>query len=184
MKYIYLSSRLKSPGKKQAKKIWKTLSKEPNYHIAKDFLNGLTWEKNDAWRMFLYDDEKKELVGTLQVTKIEDNGIKYINLNWVYIDENYRKQNLCYELIKQAILKNEKLKWSKLIRVVMAGDMPILKCLIKVFKELNYKVKKYKSDVWEKQNIKKIKNISFENAVTWAKKEIEFDNWPVLFFDK
>ena len=49
-----------------------------------------------------------------------------------------------------------------LIKVVIAGGESILKCLIKVFKELKYKIQKYKSDTTE--NIKQLKSINPDEA--------------------
>jgi len=70
----------------------------------------------------------------------EENGITFLLIVFTFIEEEYRGRNLCYEIVKRTILKNEaKGSGSMLIKVVIAGGESILKCLIKVFKELKYK---------------------------------------------
>jgi hypothetical protein len=67
-----------------------------------------------------------------------------------------------------------------LIKAVIAGGESILKCFIKVFKELNYKIQKYKSDKIE--NIKQLKFIKSEEAIKIEKKNFKTDVWQTLFF--
>ena len=97
----------------------------------------------------------------------------------VYIDDNYRGRNLCKELVKQTILKNEMRNKTNLIKVVIAGGMPILKCLLSVFKELNYIIKKYKT---KNENIQILKNIRPSTAIKIEQSNYENDIWQTLFF--
>ena len=71
-------------------------------------------------------------------------------------------------------------KRKMLIKAVIAGGESNLKCLIKVFKELNYKIQKYKSDKIE--NIKQLKFITSEEAIKIEKKNFKTDVWQTLFF--
>jgi hypothetical protein len=110
----------------------------------------------------------------------EDSGKKYGLLVWVFIENQYREKKLCYEIVKRTIIKNEKKK-NNLIKVVIAGGFPILKCLIKVFEELKYKIKKYNSS---KEDITNLKLITYEQALEIEKKNYKYDKWQTLFFEK
>ena len=111
--------------------------------------------------MFLFDKDK--IIGVCEVMEEEENGITFLLIVFTFIEEEYRGKNLCYEIVKKTILKNEeKRQGSILIKVVIAGGESILKCLIKVFKELKYKIQKYKSDTTE--NIKQLKSINPDEA--------------------
>ena len=136
-------------------------------------------KEEKRWGIFLYDKDKNEIVGVCEVISQEEDGIKFLLIVYIFIDKNYRGNNQCYELVKQTILKTEK-KGGMLIKVVIAGGEPILKCLIKVFKELNYKILKYKSDI--KENITNLKTITFEDAIRIEKRNQRSDDWQTLFF--
>jgi hypothetical protein len=76
--------------------------------------------------------------------------------------------------------KNEK-KGGMLIKVVIAGGLPMLKCLIKVFKEFKYKIQKYKSD--KDENINELKIIKSDKAIIIEIKNFDYDlGWQTLFF--
>lgn len=170
MKYIYISNRTKEKLE---------LSKLPTPHILQSYKNIKT--SNNRWGMFLFDKDKNEIVGVCEFMKDQEDGIKFLLLVYVFIDEKYRGNNQCYELVKQGILKNEK-KSDNLIKVVIAGGEPILKCLIKVFSELKYKIHKYKSD--KEENIKNLKKITFKDAIKIEKKNYKLDIWQTLFFSQ
>ena len=70
---------------------------------------------------------------------------------------------------------------TNLIKVVIAGGMPILKCILSVFKELNYTIKKYKT---KNENIQILQNIRPETAIKIEQSNYESDIWQTLFFDK
>ena len=74
----------------------------------------------------------------------------------------------------------KKKKGSVLIKAVIAGGEPILKCLLTVFNELKYKIQKYKSD--KNENIKELKFITREQAIKIEKKNLKTDMWQTLFF--
>ena len=167
---MYISNRTKENLK---------LSKLPTEHILSSYKNIKKF--NNRWGMFLHEKDKNEIVGVCEVMKEEEDGIKLLLLVFIFIDKEYRGKNQCYELVKRTILKNEK-KSNKLIKVVIAGGEPILKCLIKVFKDLNYNIKKYKSD--KKEDIKNLKKITFEDAIKIEKKNYLNDIWQTLFFYK
>ena len=64
----------------------------------------------------------------------------------VFLEEEYRGKKICYELLKRTIIKHEKNKGKpNLIKIVNAQGIGMLKCSLRVFKELNYKIKIYKS---------------------------------------
>jgi hypothetical protein len=129
--------------------------------------------------MFLFD--KNELVGVCEVMYEVEEGIPILLIVFMFIDEKYRKKNLCYELLKRTILQNNKMGgYSMLIKVVIAGGVSILKCLIKVFNELKYNIHKYKSD--EEEDIKKLKIITSEDAIKIETKNYKSDIWQTLFF--
>jgi hypothetical protein len=168
MKYIYISNKTKDNFK---------LIELPSHHIHQSYKT--IKKSNNIWGMFLFDKDK--IIGVCEVMEDEENGITFLLISYVLIDEEYRGKNLCYELVKRTILKNEKKgKGSMLIKVVIAGGEPILKCLIKVFNELNYKIQKYKSD--KKENIKQLKFITSEEAIKIEKKNLNTDMWQTLFF--
>ena len=70
---------------------------------------------------------------------------------------------------------------TNLIKVVIAGGMPILNCLLSVFKELNYTVKKYKT---KDENIQTLQNILSKTAIKIEQSNYENDIWQTLFFEK
>tara|TARA_Y100000389_G_scaffold202132_1_gene246621 strand:+ start:64 stop:594 length:531 start_codon:yes stop_codon:yes gene_type:complete len=171
-KYKYISDRTKEDL---------VLSKLPTKHILQSY-NMIKKKKTKGekrWGIFLFDEEKNEIIGVCEVISQKEDGVKVLLIVYTFIDENYRGNRLCYELVKKTILKNEEKKGT-LIKVVIAGGEPILKCLIKVFKELKYKVKKYKSD--EEEDIHKLKTITFEDAIKIEKKNKKTDCWQTLFF--
>ena len=175
--YKYISDRTKEDL---------VLSKLPSTHILQSY-NTIKKKKNSGekrWGMFLFDKSPvpgmgDEIIGVCEVISLKEDGVKILLVAYTFIDKKYRGKNLCYELIKRTILKNEEKKGT-LIKVVIAGGEPILKCLIKVFKELKYKVKKYKSD--EKEDIHKLKTITFEDAIKIEKKNKKTDCWQTIFF--
>jgi sulfatase maturation enzyme AslB (radical SAM superfamily) len=99
-----------------------------------------------------------------EVLAEKENGVEILLITYVFIDEQYRGKKQCYELVKKTILKHQ----GSLIKVVIAGGEPILKCLIKVFKDLKYKIKKYKSD--DKEDISNLKTITYEDVLKIEKK--------------
>jgi hypothetical protein len=136
-------------------------------------------KKNNYWGIFLRD--KDEIIGNTMVTYEKKDNIDYLHLVSVYIVEKYRGRNLCKALVEQTIIKNEMQKKTNLIKVVIAGGIPILKCLLSVFKELNYTIKKYKTKT---ENIKMLQNIRPETAIKIEQSNYENDIWQTLFFDK
>ena len=167
MKYIYISDKTKDNFK---------LIELPRTNIRQSFKN-IKKSKN-KWGIFLFDKDK--IIGVCEVMEEEENGITFLLIVFTFIEEEYRGRNLCYEIVKRTILKNEKKSKPKLIKVVIAGGEPILKCLIKVFKELKYKIQKYKSDTTE--NIKQLKFITSDEAFKIEKKNLKTDSWQTLFF--
>ena len=168
MKYIYISDKTKDNF---------NLIELPSTNIRQSFKN-IKKSKN-KWGMFLFDKDK--IIGVCEVMKEEENGIIFLLIVFTFIEEEYRGKNLCYEIVKKTILKNEeKRQGSILIKVVIAGGESILKCLIKVFKELNYIIQKYKSDTTE--NIKQLKFITSDEAFKIEKKNLKTDSWQTLFF--
>ena len=115
------------------------------------------------------------------VTYEKEDNIEYLLLVSVYIDDKYRGRNLCKGLIEQTILKNEMRNKTNLIKVVIAGGMPILKCLLSIFKGRDYTIKKYKTKV---ENIQILQNIRPETAIKIEQSNYENDIWQTLFFDK
>ena len=168
MKYIYISNKTKDNF---------NLIELPSRNILQSYKN--IKKSNNKWGMFLFDKDK--IIGVCEVMEEEENGITFLLIVYTFIEEEYRGKNLCYEIVKRTILKNKKKgKGSVLIKVVIAGGESILKCLIKVFKELNYKIQKYKSDKTE--NIKQLKFITSEEAIKIEKKNLKTDIWQTLFF--
>jgi GNAT superfamily N-acetyltransferase len=110
----------------------------------------------------------------------EDN-IDYLLLVAVYINDKYRGRKLGKALIEQTILKNEMQNKTNLVKVVIAGGMPMLKCLLSVFTELNYTIKKYNTT---NENIQMLQNILPETAIKIEQSNYESDIWQTLFFDK
>jgi hypothetical protein len=169
MKYIYVSYRTKDT-------FVNNITEKPSYDIVKSYSN-IKKNKN-RWGFFLVD--KNKIIGNSEIMYEEDSGKKYGLLVWVFIENQYREKKLCYEIVKRTIIKNEKKK-NNLIKVVIAGGFPILKCLIKVFEELKYKIKKYNSS---KEDITNLKLITYEQALEIEKKNYKYDKWQTLFFEK
>ena len=168
MKYIYISNKTKDNF---------SLIELPSTNIRQSYKT--IKKSNNKWGIFLFDKDK--IIGVCEVMEEEENGITFLLIVYTFIDEEYRGKNLCYEIVKRTILKNEKKgKGSMLIKVVIAGGEPIFKCLIKVFNELKYKIQKYKSD--KKENIKQLKFITSEEAIKIEKKNLKTDMWQTLFF--
>jgi hypothetical protein len=136
-------------------------------------------KRNNYWGIFLRD--KDEIIGNTMVTYEKEDNIDYLLLVSVYIDDKYRGRNLCKALVEQTILKNEMQNKTGLIKVVIAGGMQILKCLLSVFKKLNYTIKKYKT---KDENIQRLQNIRPETAIKIEQSNYENDVWQTLFFDR
>ena len=168
-KYVYISKRTSDK-----KKI--PLSKLPSAQITRQYK--LIKKTNDRCGIFLYDKDKNELVGYASVLKQDENGVKFLLIDYVYIDKNHRGKNQCYELVKRLVLKIK--KKDVLIKVVIAGGWPVLNCVLRVFREQNYNILKYKSD--KKEDINKLKSITFEDAVKIEKRNSKYDTWQSLFF--
>jgi hypothetical protein len=166
MKYIYISDKTKDNF---------NLIELPSPQIRLSYKN--IKKSNNKWGIFLFDKDK--IIGVCEVIEEEENGITFLLIAWVFIEEEYRGENLCYEILKRTIKKNEK-KGGMLIKVVVSGGEPILKCLIKVFTEHKYKIQKYKSD--KKENIKQLNFITSEDAIKIEKKNLKADIWQTLFF--
>lgn len=168
-KYVYVSKRTSDK-----KKI--PISKLPSAEIARHYK--LIKKTTDRWGIFLYDKDKNELVGYATVSKQKEDDVKFLLIDFVYIDKNHRGKNQCYELMKRLVLKIK--KKDVLIKVVIAGGWPILKCVLRVFREQNYNILKYKSD--KKEDINKLKIITFEDAIKIEKRNYKYDMWQTLFF--
>ena len=167
-KYIYVSSRTKE----------KVFKKQFSHHEILFSYSNMKKNKN-RWGILLLNNNK--IIGNSSIMCEEEEGIKYALLVWVFIGEQFRNKKLCYELVKRTIIKNESKKKNNLIKVVIAGGEPILKCLIKVFKELKYKIKTYKSN---KEDITNLKSITYEQALKIEKANYDDDIWQTLFFEK
>ena len=136
-------------------------------------------KRNNYWGIFLRD--KDEIIGNTMVTYEKEDNIDYLLLVAVYINDKSRGRNLGKALIEQTILKNEMQNKTNLVKVVIAGGMPMLKCLLSVVKELNYTIKKYKTT---NENIQILQNILPETAIKIEQSNYESDIWQTLFFDK
>jgi len=136
-------------------------------------------KRNNYWGIFLRD--KDEIIGNTMVAYEKEDNIDYLLLVAVYINDKYRGRNLGKALIEQTILKNEMQNKTNLVKVVIAGGMPMLKCLLSVFKELNYTIKKYNTT---NENIQMLQNILPETAIKIEQSNYESDIWQTLFFDK
>ena len=151
-------------------------------HLQNESKWGVTVHTNDGFH--------QEQIGTCDGTFLKEKNIKILLITWVFIDEKYRHENLCYELVKTFILKYESQKCKgKIIKVVIAGGIAILKCLLKVLHELKYNIKKYEydcecSDDKKVENIKFLKEITYEEAIMIEKRNYKDDKWQTLFFSK
>ena len=148
-----------------------------NPHILHDY--EVIKKRKNYWGIFLR--HKNEIIGSTLVAYEKEDNIDYLLLVAVYINDKYRGRNLGKALIEQTILKNEMQNKTNLVKVVIAGGMPMLKCLLSVFKELNYTIKKYKTT---NENIQILQNILPETAIKIEQSNYESDIWQTLFFDK
>lgn len=134
----------------------------------------------DRWGIYLINNNK--IIGECCFLDKEEDNIKFSLISGVEIIDEYKGKKLCHKIVKAALLKYEKKNKNNLIKVVIAGGFPILKCLIGVFKELNYQIKKYKSD--KKEKIQELKKITYKNALQIEKKNYDLDMWQTLFFER
>ena len=148
-----------------------------NPHILHDY--EVIKDKKNYWGIFLR--HKNEIIGSTLVAHEKEDNIDFLLLVSVYIDDKYRGRKLCNALVEQTIIKNEMRHKTNLIKVVIAGGMPILKCLLSVFKEFNYTIKKYKT---KSGNIQKLQNIRPEIAIKIEQSNYENDIWQTLFLEK
>ena len=159
----------------------KSLKKNITLPIDTHFLNdyNLIKKNNNYWGIFLRNKDK--IIGNTLLKYEKEDNINYLLLVSVYINEKYRGHKLCNELVKQTIIKNETRNKPNLIKVCIAGGMPILKCLLRVCSELNYIIKKYKTNA---ENIQMLQSILPETAIKIEKSNYKNDIWQTLFFDK
>ena len=148
-----------------------------NPHILHDY--EVIKKRNNYWGIFLR--HKNEIIGSTLVAYEKEDNVEFLLLVSVYITDNYRGRNLCKALVQQTILKNEMRNKTNLIKVVIAGGMPILICLLSVFKDLKYTVKKYKTKY---ENIQILQNILPKTAIKIEQSNYENDIWQTLFFEK
>ena len=148
-----------------------------NPHILHDY--EVIKKRNNYWGIFLRHEN--EIIGSTLVAHEKEDNIDFLLLVSVYIDDKYRGRKLCNALVEQTILKNEMRNKTNLIKIVIAGGMPILKCLLSVFKEFNYTIKKYKT---KSENIQILQNIRPETAIKIEQSNYENDIWQTLFFGK
>ena len=181
MKYIYVSDRTKDTFVKDIKE-------KNNIHFPYK-----TIKKNKNSRgIFLINMGK--IIGYTHVAYTEESKINILHILWVFLEEEFRGKKICYELLKRTIIKHEKNKGKpNLIKIVIAQGMGMLKCSLRVFKELNYKIKIYKNEYNQimnnkdfdiEEDINKLKSISYEKAIEIEEKNKEYDIWYSLFFYK
>jgi len=181
MKYIYVSDRTKDTFVKDIKE-------KNNIHFPYK-----TIKKNkNSWGIFLINSGK--IIGYTHVAYTEESKINILHILWVFLEEEFRGKKICYELLKRTIIKHEKNKGKpNLIKIVIAQGMGMLKCSLRVFKELNYKIKIYKNEYNQimnnkdfdiEEDINKLKSISYEKAIEIEEKNKEYDIWYSLFFYK
>ena len=169
MKYIYVSKRTRDGIK---------LSDIENTTISDDYTQ-IKKDKN-RWGIFVRDEGK--IIGNSSVRYTEEKGVRFLSIDWVLIEEGYRGHKLCSKIVKKTIIKHEQKSGKpNLIKVVIAGGMPMLKCLIKVLSELNYDVKQYKT---KREDINNLKTITFQKAIKIEKRNYIDDIWQTLFFIK
>ena len=169
MNYIYISSRTKDNLNSSN---FLDYNNKHSYSLIK--------RNKDYWGIFLQNSEKKIIGHCVVKYEIEYN-ITYLLFVLIYINEDYRGQKLCKNLIREIVNKNQKKAKTNLIKVVVSGGIIILKCLISVFKDLKYDIKNYKTDT---ENILELKNITFQDAIKFEKDNYESDIWQELFFEK
>jgi hypothetical protein len=98
MKYIYISNKTKDNFK---------LIELPSHQIRLSYKNIKKSKKsNNKWGFFLFDKDK--IIGVCEVIEEEENGIPFLLIASVFIEKEYRGENLCYEILKRKIKKNEK----------------------------------------------------------------------------
>tara|TARA_B100000795_G_C22799143_1_gene440893 strand:- start:1684 stop:2229 length:546 start_codon:yes stop_codon:yes gene_type:complete len=181
MKYIYVSNKTKDI---------KDIKEKTNVHIIHTYKS--IKKKKNSWGIFLINSEK--IIGCTQVAYTEESKKPILHILWVFVEEEYRGKKICYELLKRTLIKHEKNKGKpNLIKIVNAQGMGMLKCSLRVFKELNYKIKIYKNqydqimnnkDFDIEEDINKLKSISYEKAIDIEEKNKEYDIWYSLFFSK
>jgi len=183
MKYFYVSHKTKDTFIKE-------LKEKPNYHILSTYK--IIKKNNNHWGIFLFDNGK--LIGYTHAEYTKESKINILYIIHVYLDEEYRGKNLCNELIKRTIIKHAQNKDKpNLIKITYAGGIRMLKCSLRTFKELDYKIKIYQNQYEmimsninfdTEEDIKKLKNISYKKAIEIEEKNKKYDIWYSLFFYK
>ena len=59
---------------------------------------------------FLLEKEKNEIVGVSSVIEKKEDDVKYLLLEFIFIDEQYRRKNQCYELNEYITNKTDLMK--------------------------------------------------------------------------
>ena len=183
MKLFYVSHRTQDT-------FIKGLKEKPTYHILSTYK--LIKKNNNQWGIFLFD--KGKLIGYTQADYTKERKINILYIIQVYLDEEYRGKKLCNELLKRTIIKHEQNKGKpNLIKITYAEGITMLKCSLRTFKELDYKIKIYQNQYEmimrninfdTEEDIKKLKNISYKKAIEIEDKNKKYDIWYSLFFYK
>ena len=186
MKYFYIINRTNDTFIKE-------LKEKPTYHILSTY-KLIKKKKNNNWGIFLFDEGK--LIGYTEANYTKESKINILYITHVYLDEEYRGKKLCNELLKRTIIKHEQNKGRpNLIKITYAEGITMLKCSLRTFKELDYKIKIYQNQYDQiisnknfdtEEDIKKLKNISYKKAIEIEEKNIsgKYDIWYSLFFYK
>jgi len=189
MKYFYVSHRTQDT-------FIKGLKEKLSYHILYTY-KLIKKNNNKQWGFFLFD--KGKLIGYTQADYTKERKINILYIIQVYLDEEYRGKKLCNELLKRTIIKHEQNKGKpNLIKITYAEGMSMLKCSLRSFKELDYKIKIYQNQYEmimsnkkinninfdTEEDIKKLKNISYKKVIEIEMKNKKYDIWYSLFFYK
>ena len=146
---------------------------------------------HSRYSILLVDDVRRVIIGKTEIIPY-GKGTGNIELerfsliSYVVIDRSYRGRRLCNILVKETFKTVARKNYARgVIELVIAGGMPILKCILRVVNELNYAIVSIPPGVEGSDDLRrKMKVITAEEALAIEKRNYEPDIWQRLRFVK
>ena len=165
-------------SKTETKKINKIIT---NRQIIDDYK--IITKNSDRWGIFLADGD--EIIGVSHIYQEDEDGERFSDIVYVYIDERYRGQKLCSMIVEKTFKVLEEKNYNGgVIETVIAGGMPMLKCFLRVVSKLNYNIFSVPTNRFGNVIRNKMKLITAQKALQIERRNYSLDLWQRLRFEK